>query len=119
MKSYRELIVWQKGIELVREVYKITGSLPREETYVLADQLRRAAISVPSNIAEGNGRLSTKEYIHHLSIARGSLFEVETQLVLCVELGYIQEEAVQSAYDLCGETGRLINAVVSRLRERI
>ena len=78
VKSYRELMVWQKAIELVEAVYTATGSFPPQEVYGLTSQLRRAAVSVPSNIAEGQGRRSTAEFAHHLSIAYGSLCEIET-----------------------------------------
>lgn len=82
IESYRDLKVWQKSVNLVTEIYEITRSFSKEEIYTLASQLRRAAISVPSNIAEGWGRNSTKEYVHFLRIARGSLLELETQLVI-------------------------------------
>jgi len=76
VRSYRDLIVWQKAMDLVKSVYSVAGGLPKEELYCLTSQIRRAAISVPSNIAEGQGRTSTKEFLHHLSIAYGSLMEV-------------------------------------------
>jgi hypothetical protein len=79
VKNYRELIVWQKAMDLVEEVYKSSRDFPREEVYALTSQIRRAAVSIPSNIAEGQGRKSTNEFLHHLSIAHGSLREVETR----------------------------------------
>jgi len=79
VKNYRELIVWQKAMDLVEEVYKSSRDFPREEVYALTSQIRRAAVSIPSNIAEGQGRKSTSEFLHHLSIAHGSLREVETR----------------------------------------
>lgn len=83
MKNYRDLVVWQKGMDLVEEIYKITGFLPNEEKFGLTLQLKRAAISIPSNIAEGFERNTTKDYIKFLSIAKASRAEVETQLLIC------------------------------------
>ena len=83
MKNYRDLVVWQKGMDLVEEIYKITGFLPNEEKFGLTLQLKRAAVSIPSNIAEGFERNKTKDYIKFLSIAKASRAEVETQLLIC------------------------------------
>ena len=83
MKNYRDLVVWQKGMDLVEEIYKITGFLPNEEKFSLTLQLKRAAVSIPSNIAEGFERNTTKDYIKFLSIAKASKAEVETQLLIC------------------------------------
>ena len=80
--SYRDLVVWQKSMELTEEIYRLVKTLPREETYGLSDQMRRAAVSVPSNIAEGHGRNSEKEFIRFLCMAKGSVFELETQILL-------------------------------------
>ena len=91
IKSFRDLRVWQAGIELVRIVYELTSRFPRSETYGLASQMRRAAVSIPSNIAEGHARESTKEYLQHLSIAQASLAELETQLEIARQLNYISE----------------------------
>ncbi|HXG85017.1 MAG TPA: four helix bundle protein [Pyrinomonadaceae bacterium] len=93
-RSCRELLVWQKAMLLVTDVYKSIGGFPREEIYGLSGQLRRAVVSVPSNIAEGQGRDSTKEFIHHLSIAYGSLMEVETQLQIAANLNYLKQSDV-------------------------
>jgi four helix bundle protein len=82
VQSYRELIVWQKAMKLVQSIYSLTKDFPKEEVYALTSQIRRAAVSIPSNIAEGQGRDSTKEFLHHLSIAYGSLMEVETQILI-------------------------------------
>src|SRR5437870_8178062 len=89
IRSFRDLRVWQAGIELVRLVYGMTSKYPRNETYGLASQIQRAAVSVPSNIAEGHTRESTKEYLNHLSIAQASLAELETQLEIAVRLKYV------------------------------
>ena len=87
--GYQELLVWQRSMDLVAKVYRLTATLPAAEQWGLIAQMRRAAVSVPSNIAEGYGRQSTGEYRHHLSIGRGSLLELETQILLCVRLQYL------------------------------
>ena len=88
-KNHKELLVWQKAMQLVVDVYNLIRLLPKEETYGLSDQMRRAAISIPSNIAEGNARSSQKDMVHFLYIAQGSRAELETQLELCELIGYI------------------------------
>jgi four helix bundle protein len=93
-KNYRELIVWQDAIKIAKQVYELTGKFPKQETYALADQLRRAAVSVPSNIAEGQARKSPGDFKRFLHIALGSLAEVDTQLVLAQEFGYLSKEDV-------------------------
>ena len=93
-RNYRELIVWQEGIKLAKAIYKLTGKFPRQETYALADQIRRAAVSVPSNIAEGQARKAPGDFSRFLHIALGSLAEVDTQLVLAQEFGYLSKEDV-------------------------
>ena len=90
MKSFRELRVWQKAMDLVETVYLLTQDFPKQETYGLTSQVRRAAISIPSNIAEGHTREHIKEYLHHLSMAQASLAEVETQLEIAARLKYLQ-----------------------------
>ena len=115
MDSYRELIVWQKAMDLAEEVYRIVKSFPKEEQFALSDQLRRAAVSVPSNIAEGYGRKAAKEYGRFLNIARGSNNEVETQLLLSVRLGYSTEACIENAMHLCGEIGKMLNAITKKL----
>lgn len=91
VKNFTELIVWQKAMDLVDEVYGIVRGFPAEEKYALGDQLRRAVVSVPSNIAEGSGRETTKDFAHFLSIARGSLYEVMTQLKIAERQGFIED----------------------------
>ena len=88
VKSYQELIVWQKAMQLVEEVYRLARMLPKAELFALSDQMRRAAVSIPSNIAEGQARNSTKEFVNFLSISRGSTAELETQLMICVRLKF-------------------------------
>jgi four helix bundle protein len=91
---FRELRVWQGGMDLVESVYRLSGGFPKSEVYGLTSQVRRAAVSVPSNIAEGQARASIKEYLHHISIAQASLAEVETQLEIAVRLGFVSTELV-------------------------
>ncbi len=93
-KNYRDLIVWQEGIKIAKSVYLLTGKFPKQETYSLADQIRRAAVSVPSNIAEGQARKSPGDFKRFLHIALGSLAEVDTQLVLAQEFGYLSSDDV-------------------------
>ena len=115
MASYRELIVWQRSMELVEEVYRISKKLPKEEIYSLSDQLRRAAVSIPSNIAEGQGRNSFKEFSRFIMIAQGSRAELETQLEICVRLGYLNREQTQPAIILCSEVGRMLRNLSRKL----
>ena len=109
VKRHEDLIVWQKAMQLARMVYLVQKQLPKEEVYVLGDQIRRAAVSVPSNIAEGFGRETDKEFRHFLSIARGSLYEVKTQLQLAASLDYLKIDSDLEA--LIDETGRLLNGL--------
>ncbi len=115
MQSYRELIVWQKSMDLVEEVYQLTKMLPKEEQYALSDQLRRAVVSIPSNIAEGYGRSAIREYTRFLNIARGSKHEVETQLLICVRLNYLSESDINHAMSLCDEIGKMLNTLSKKL----
>lgn len=117
LQHYRQLIAWQKAMELVSAVYEITQSFPKEETYGLISQIRRAAVSVPSNIAEGQGRDSTKEFLHHLSIAYGSLMEVETQILIAQNLNYLGSS--DAILDKAAETGRLINGLARSLKQKL
>ena len=112
---YKELTVWKKSMELVKEVYMLTKKLPKEETYGLSDQMRRAAVSIPSNIAEGNGRKNDTEYARFLNIARGSECELETQLYICVMLNYVSAEQAKPAFELLNEIGKMINALAKSL----
>ena len=113
--SYKDLIVWQKAMELTAEIYRLVAALPKTEAYALSDQMRRAAVSIPSNIAEGFGRSSTAQYIHFLSIANGSLFELKTQLELCCRIGYLLPEQIKYALDLSTEVGKILNRLKSNL----
>ena len=115
VQNYRELIVWQKSIEVAEKVYKITKKLPKEEIYSLTNQMRRAAVSIPSNIAEGQSRNSTKEFIQFLSIARGSKAELETQLLLCLKIGYLDDADVSEIQELLTEIGKMLNTLLRKL----
>ena len=146
IKSYRDLIVWQKAMQLVEQIYPFTKkfatpnilwsntidilfwqnialpsiyrlvkTLPREELYALSDQMRRAAVSIPSNIAEGYARMSPKEYTRFLKIARGSIYELETQLLICVRLGYLSKENIREVFLLCEEVGKMLHSIIDKL----
>ena len=117
-KNYRDLIAWQKAMDLVAEIYKATQSLPKEEIYGLVSQMRRAAVSVPSNIAEGEGRRSGNEFGRFLSIAHGSLRELETQIVISQRLAYLTEAQVQTLIGITEEVGRLLNGLANSLERR-
>jgi four helix bundle protein len=119
VQHYRQLIAWQRAMELVRTIYDLTAKFPKEETYSLTAQLRRAAVSVPSNIAEGQGRDSTKEFLHHLSMACGSLMEVETQVLIGKDLGYLSPEKSVQVLASSAEVGRIINGLMKSLRDKI
>ncbi|MFZ2285603.1 MAG: four helix bundle protein [Bacteroidales bacterium] len=115
MDSFRELIVWQKGMSLVRDVYNSTKSFPKEEVFGLKMQLRRCAVSIPSNIAEGYGRQHTSEYMRFLQIARGSLFELITQLEIAASLEYINE--IEDLLKECVEIARMLNGLIRKLTD--
>ena len=119
MASYKELRVWQKAMNLVIETYKLCKYLPKEETYVLSDQMRRAAVSIPSNIAEGQARKNKKEFIHFLYIAQGSIAELQTQLEICIRLGYIQKDQITEAITSSEETGKMITNLMKNLQQTI
>jgi four helix bundle protein len=111
VRSYRELVAWQRSMDLVEVVYAATRSGPKEEAYGFTSQIRRAVVSVPSNIAEGQGRSSTREFLHHLSIAYGSLLEVETQALVAHRLGNISQDVTDRVLASTAEAGRLINGL--------
>ena len=116
IESYRDLIVWQKAMALVSEIYKFTRTFPKEETFGLTQQIRRSAVSIPSNIAEGNGRSTTPDYINFLHIARGSLFELQTQIELSRNLGFLSETSAPQLLATCNEIERMLNTIISKLR---
>lgn len=117
MSSYRSLLVWHKGIEVAREVYKLVRLLPPEEQFALSDQMRRAAVSISSNIAEGHGRDGDKEFIKFLHIARGSLYELETQVEICKKLSYFPHSMTSEIDGLLIETNKMLNALINRRKE--
>ncbi|MDE1163192.1 MAG: four helix bundle protein [Acidobacteriaceae bacterium] len=114
-ESFRELIVWQRSIELSLAVYKLTAEFPKEEMYGLTSQMRRASVSIASNIAEGYGRGARGEYRQFLGIARGSLLELQTQLVIANELGYCELTALQRVESLSDEVSRMLSAMLRKL----
>ncbi len=114
-QSYRDLIAWRKSIELVVDIYRATKPFPKEELYGLVSQLRRAAVSVPSNIAEGQGRKSSAEFRHFLHTSSGSLMELETQLTIACLLGYITPDCEASLLRKTNEIGRIINGLLCSL----
>ena len=116
--SYRDLIAWQKAMVLVREIYCATQSFSREERYGLMIQLRRAAVSVPSNIAEGQARYSRREFHHFLNNARGSLAEVETQIMLANDLGHLTPHDADTLLLKTSELGRILNGLIAATNEQ-
>ena len=115
MQSYKELIVWQRGIELVSEIYKLTKEFPQEEKYGLTSQIRRSAVSIPSNIAEGYARKHKKEYIQFLRIAFGSGAELETQIEIAKNIDFTTQEKIQRAEGLLEEVMKMLNKLISTL----
>lgn len=116
--SFKDLIVWQKGIVLVKQIYKLTSVFPAEEKFGLISQLRRAAVSIPSNIAEGQARRTTGDFIHFISNAEGSVAEVETQLLIAVELSFCTEAQAASSISLIVEIRKMLNALRRTLEGR-
>jgi four helix bundle protein len=114
-RNFRDLVAWQRAMDLCVQVYRVTKQLPREETYGLTNQIRRASVSIPSNIAEGQGRGGDREWFQFLRIAYGSLREVETQTMIAGRLGYISEADVDGLLETAAEVGRLINGLLKRL----
>src|SRR5262245_61837736 len=117
VKRYTDLVAWQKAMKLVEEVYRVTRSFPKEEQYGLTIQLRRAAVSIPSNIAEGHCRNGRKEFVHHLSIALGSLGELETQAMIAERLQYIDHDGLGTVMSLSLETGRILVGLMNSLEK--
>jgi len=113
--SYKDLLVWQKGIELVKGVYKITKCFPSDEKFGLVSQMRRAAVSVPSNLAEGQARKSTREFVQLLSQSEGSLAELDTQLIIAVELEYCPKSEANQTFEQISELRRMQNSLRRRL----
>jgi four helix bundle protein len=118
IRSYRDLKVWQQAMELIPNVYESIRKLPKEENYALADQIRRAAVSIPANIAEGHGRAHRREYIQFLSIARGSLAELATLLEIAYRLGYLTSDDLDPLMHKSDNLGRPLNALIASLRAK-
>jgi len=112
IKSYKDLLIWEKGIQIVKEIYLMCADLPKDEVYGLQSQMKRAAVSIPSNIAEGYGRNYTQRYIQFLRIARGSLLELETQIIITNELGFISKEKYSFLTNLIIEESKMLNAFI-------
>lgn len=119
VKSYQDLEVWQKSMALVTRIYKLTSTFPKDELYGLSSQLRRAAISVPSNIAEGNSRRTTKDFMLFLDIAYASVAEVETQIYIARNLGYTTEKQISSILDGYSEIGKMLNGLFASLEKKL
>lgn len=116
LTTYKDLIVWQKAINLVKSTYNLTLSFPEDEKFGLTSQIKRASVSIPSNIAEGWGRTSTKEFIKYLKISRGSLFELETQVIIAKELNYIID--CNEIEGLIEEISKMLNALIKKLESK-
>jgi four helix bundle protein len=119
LQSYRDLHVWQKSMDFVVECYRAAEAFPQTEKYGLTSQLQRAAVSVAANIAEGQGRNHTREFINHLSMAYGSLMEVETHLQIAARLRYIEEPLLQRLLSLSNEIGRMLNGLMQSLERKL
>jgi four helix bundle protein len=116
IESYKDLIVWQKSMQLVKMTYQLTKDFPKEEMFGLTSQIKRSSVSIPSNIAEGWGRFSRKDYVRFLRISRGSLFEFETQLILSKELDFIKD--IASTQLLITEVGKMLNTMIKKLESK-
>jgi len=117
-RSYRDLVAWQKAMKFVTQIYEVTRGFPPEERYGLTNQLRRASVSVPSNIAEGQARFSQKEFHHFLSQARGSLVEIETQLLIAKDLKYLQPVKADGLLAAADELGKILNGLIASIKNR-
>jgi len=119
LQSYRQLKVWQLGMELAKEVYLLTEKFPKREIYGLSSQVQRAAVSVPSNLAEGHTRASTKEFLRYIAIAQGSLAETETHLLLAESLGYAKPDEIAKILEKCGEERRMLSGLRRSLKAKL
>lgn len=119
IESHRDLIVWQKSMDMVVLVYQLAGCFPASENYRLTSQITRAAASVPANIAEGHGRAMTRDYARFISIAKGSLMEVETFLTLAVRLGYLKDDQAKETFSLITEISKMLTSLRNRLLQNL
>ncbi|MBR1763620.1 MAG: four helix bundle protein [Eubacterium sp.] len=113
--SFKDLVVWQKSMCLVTEIYKLTKLLPDEERYALSSQMRRAVVSIPSNIAEGQQRNTSREFVHFLCVARGSIAELETQLLICVNLNFFDEKQIETSMKTCEEIHKMLHSLIDKI----
>jgi four helix bundle protein len=118
MKTYRDLIVWQKSVHFVTLIYQITKTFPKDEVFGLVSQLRRCAVSIPSNIAEGYGRRSTNDYLRFLQIAMGSVYELQTQLEISQNLEYLSISHLREVYELSREIERMLSSLINKVRAK-
>lgn len=118
MKTFRELIVWQKSMNFVTEIYKITKYFPEDEKYGITSQIRRSAISIPSNIAEGYGRAGLNDYLRFLNISIASLFELQTQLEISFNLNYVNKLKFSKLFELSREIERMLSSLIRKLKEK-
>jgi four helix bundle protein len=118
ISGFQDLIVWQKAMGLATAIFELTKKLPKEEIYALSNQMRRAAVSIPSNIAEGHERNSTREYVRFLAIAKGSKAELETQLRICVKVGYFSNTDILEAMNLLHEITKMLSTLIKKLGTR-
>ena len=119
IKSYKDLVVWQKAIELVSDIYSISKTFPAEEKFGLVNQLNRAVVSIPSNIAEGWGRESSKNYLQFLRMSKGSLMEVETLVIISRNLNYIGEENFKRISDKIEEVGKILQGLIKSIQQKV
>lgn len=117
--NYKNLIVWQKSISLVKQIYQLTASFPAEEKFGLVSQMRRAVVSIPSNIAEGQARRTTGDYVRFVSTSEGSLAELETQLIISIELGFCSENETKIIFSLMTEIRKMLNALRRSLMTKL
>jgi four helix bundle protein len=115
--SHRDLVVWQKSMDLVVKVYELARMLPSDERFAMTSQMTRAAVSIPANIAEGKGRGTPREYVQFLRIARGSLMELDTYVELICRLGYVNPSLTATVRDLIAQVGKMLSAMKSRLQQ--
>ena len=115
IRNYTDLIAWQKAMALAELLYRTTNGMPREELYGLTSQMRRAAVSIPSNIAEGQGRRTDGEFLHMLSVSHGSVRELETQVILVNRLRFLTDDNSRAVLEQCGEVGRLISGLMNSI----
>ena len=117
IKTFRDLIIWQKSMGLVTEIYRMTKRMPKDEEYGLKAQMRRCAVSIPSNVAEGYGRKSTNDYIRFLNITMSSLYELQTQIEIALNLEYIKQEDFDKLHEAAREIERMLSSLVRKIKE--